>query len=60
MGQYTRCGKHAGYLEDTTIENKDSITETFATAVLHGRCIRGPICDRRDARPPRPLLHGSI
>ena len=34
-GQYVRCGKHAGYLEDPTIENKDSTTETFATAVLH-------------------------
>ena len=34
-GQYVRCGKQPGYLEDPTIENKDSTTETFATAVLH-------------------------
>ena len=32
---WRRCGKHPGYLEDATIENKDSTTETFATAVLH-------------------------
>ena len=35
VGQYVRSGKHPGYLEDPTIENKDSNTETFATAVLH-------------------------
>ena len=34
-GQYVRCGKHPGYLEDPTIENKHSITETFATSILH-------------------------
>ena len=35
VGQYVRCGKHPGYLEDSTIENKESTTETFATAVIH-------------------------
>merc|ERR1719353_631438 len=35
VGQYVRCGKQKGYLEDDTIENKESNTETFATAVLH-------------------------
>ena len=35
VGQYVRCGKHPGYLEDTTISNKDSNTETFAAGVLH-------------------------
>ena len=43
-GQYVRAGKHPGYLEDGTIENKQSTTETFATAaesrvfgLLYGR-----------------------
>ena len=34
VGQYQRSGKHPGYLEDSTIENKESNTETFAAAVL--------------------------
>lgn len=34
-GQYVRCGKHAGYLEESTLVNKESRTETFAAAVLH-------------------------
>ena len=34
-GQYTRCGNHKGYLEDPSIENTESTTETFAAAVLH-------------------------
>ncbi|KAL1499475.1 hypothetical protein AB1Y20_011678 [Prymnesium parvum] len=35
VGQYTGCGGHKGYLEDPSITNKESTTETFATAVLH-------------------------
>jgi len=35
IGQYVRCGKHPGYLEDPTISNKGSLTETFAAGVLH-------------------------
>lgn len=35
VGQYVRCGKHPGYLEDETISNKASTTETFAVGVVH-------------------------
>ena len=34
-GQYVGHGKYKGYLEDPTVTDKDSITETFAAAVLH-------------------------
>ncbi len=35
VGQYARCGSHAGYLEEPSVVNKQSTTETFAAAVLH-------------------------
>ena len=35
VGQYTRAGDQPGYLEDPSITNKGSTTETFAAAVLH-------------------------
>ncbi|KAI8086451.1 glucose-6-phosphate dehydrogenase [Halteromyces radiatus] len=34
LGQYTRNGDKPGYLEDTTLTNKDSLTPTFAALVL--------------------------
>lgn len=34
-GQYVKCGEHKGYLDEPTVLNKDSNTETFAAAVLH-------------------------
>mmetsp|Transcript_1872 Transcript_1872/g.5845 ORF Transcript_1872/g.5845 Transcript_1872/m.5845 type:complete len:612 (-) Transcript_1872:319-2154(-) len=34
-GQYVQCGKHKGYLDEPTVLNKESTTETFAAAVLH-------------------------
>lgn len=35
VGQYTGNGEHPGYLEDDSITDKESTTETFAAAVLH-------------------------
>ncbi len=34
FGQYTKGGDKEGYLEDESVENKESKTETFATTVL--------------------------
>ncbi|EOD14173.1 glucose-6-phosphate dehydrogenase, partial [Emiliania huxleyi CCMP1516] len=34
-GQYVRCGNSPGYLEEPTVVDKQSRTETFAAAVLH-------------------------
>ena len=35
VGQYVRSGSQPGYLEDPSIPDKESTTETFAAAVLH-------------------------
>ena len=35
VGQYTRSGDTPGYLEEPSISDKASTTETFAAAVLH-------------------------
>jgi glucose-6-phosphate 1-dehydrogenase len=34
VGQYTKKGNNPGYLDDETVENKESKTETFASTVL--------------------------
>jgi len=34
-GQYTKSGKKPGYLDDESVENKESKTETFASTVLY-------------------------
>ena len=34
-GQYVTVGNHKGYLDEPSVVNKESRTETFATAVLH-------------------------
>ena len=34
-GQYVRCGNSPGYIEEPTVVDKQSRTETFAAAVLH-------------------------
>jgi len=35
VGQYVAGNGHEGYLEDPTVKNKESITPTFAVAIVH-------------------------
>ena len=61
LGQYSRSQVGCGYLEEPSVRNKASCTETFAAAVLHIDNPRWagarPACPRGGAAPPS--LHTS-
>ena len=67
-GQYVRCGNSPGYIEEPTVVDKQSRTETFAAAVLHVHnprwegvpfVLKVPLCPPSLDAHPRSILDAS-
>lgn len=56
-GQYEASGEQRGYLEDATVTDKTSATETFAAAVLHVHRPAAATRTHRDSMPQRGGTH---